>query len=168
MAFSGNALCHSFKKELLEGVHNFKASGGNTFKLALFTNSQAGNDSLGGSSSDMDETITAYNTGGTSANEISNTGNYAQGGGTLVISSANAPSLKSTSTATTQFDNLEFGGGGNVVTLTARGALIYNDSASGDPAVCVLDFGADKSASSGTFTVIFPTNDASSALIRIA
>ena len=168
MAFSGNALCHSFKKELLEGVHNFKASGGNTFKLALFTNSQAGNDSLGGSSSDMDGTITAYNTGGTSSNEISNTGNYAQGGGTLAISSANAPSLKSTSTATTQFDNLEFGGGGNVVTLTARGALIYNDSASGDPAVCVLDFGADKSASSGTFTVIFPTNDASSALIRIA
>ena len=101
-------------------------------------------------------------------NEISNTGNYAQGGGTLVISSANAPSLKSTSTATTQFDNLEFGGGGNVVTLTARGALIYNDSASGNPAVCVLDFGADKSASSGTFTVIFPTNDASNALIRIA
>jgi len=165
MAFSGNALCHSFKKELLEGVHNFKASGGNTFKLALFTNSQAGNDSLGGSSSDMDETITAYNTGGTSSNEVSNTGNYAQGGGTLTSID---PSLKSTSTATTQFANLEFGGGGNVVTLTARGALIYNDSASGDPAVCVLDFGADKSASSGTFTVIFPTNDASSALIRIA
>ena len=143
MAFSGNALCHSFKKELLEGVHNFKLSGGSTFKLALFTNSQAGNDSLGGSSSTMDATITAYNTGGTSSNEISNTGDYTQGGGTLTRVD---PALKSTSTATTQFANLEFGSGGNVVTLTARGALIYNDSASGDPAVCVLDFGADKSA----------------------
>lgn len=165
MAFSGNALCNSFKKELLEGVHNFKLSGGSTFRLALFTNSQAGNDSLGGSSSTMDATITAYNTGGTSSNEVSNTGDYTQGGGTLTRVD---PALKSTSTATTQFANLEFGSGGNVVTLTARGALIYNDSASGDPAVCVLDFGADKSASSGTFTVIFPTNDASNALIRIA
>ena len=165
MAFSGNALCNSFKKELLEGVHNFKLSGGSTFRLALFTNSQAGNDSLGGSSSTMDATITAYNTGGTSSNEVSNTGDYTQGGGTLTRVD---PALKSTSTATTQFANLTFGSGDNVVTLTARGALIYNDSASGDPAVCVLDFGADKSASSGTFTVIFPTNDASSALIRIA
>ena len=163
MAFSGNALCHSFKKELLEGVHNFKASGGNTFKLALFTNSQAGNDNLGGSSSTMDATVTAYSS--SASNEVSNTGDYSAGGGTLTRVD---PALKSTSTATTQFANLEFGGGGNVVTLTARGALIYNDSASGDPAVCVLDFGADKSASSGTFTVIFPTNDASSALIRIA
>ena len=165
MAFSGNALCNSFKKELLEGVHNFKLSGGSTFRLALFTNSQAGNDSLGGSSSTMDATITAYNTGGTSSNEVSNTGDYTQGGGTLTRVD---PALKSTSTATTQFANLTFGSGDNVVTLTARGALIYNDSASGDPAVCVLDFGADKSASSGTFTVIFPTNDASNALIRIA
>ena len=163
MAFSGNALCNSFKKELLEGVHNFKNSGGRTFKLALFTNSQAGNDNLGGSSSTMDATVTAYSS--SASNEVSNTGDYSAGGGTLTRVD---PALKSTSTATTQFANLEFGGGGNVVTLTARGALIYNDSASGDPAVCVLDFGADKSASSGTFTVIFPTNDASSALIRIA
>ena len=163
MAFSGNALCNSFKKELLEGVHNFKTSGGNTFKLALFTNSQAGNDNLGGSSSTMDATVTAYSS--SASNEVSNTGDYSAGGGTLTRVD---PALKSTSTATTQFANLEFGGGGNVVTLTARGALIYNDSASGDPAVCVLDFGADKSASSGTFTVIFPTNDASNALIRIA
>jgi|TARA_B100000242_G_scaffold250355_1_gene191806 hypothetical protein len=163
MAFSGNALCNSFKKELLEGVHNFKNSGGSTFKLALFTNSQAGNDNLGGSSSTMDATVTAYSS--SASNEVSNTGDYSAGGGTLTRVD---PALKSTSTATTQFANLEFGGGGNVVTLTARGALIYNDSASGDPAVCVLDFGADKSASSGTFTVIFPTNDASNALIRIA
>jgi len=163
MAFSGNALCNSFKKELLEGVHNFKLSGGSTFRLALFTNSQAGNDNLGGSSSTMDATVTAYSS--SASNEVSNTGDYSAGGGTLTRVD---PALKSTSTATTQFANLEFGGGGNVVTLTARGALIYNDSASGDPAVCVLDFGADKSASSGTFTVIFPTNDASNALIRIA
>jgi|TARA_R100001463_G_scaffold136100_1_gene200661 hypothetical protein len=161
MAFSGNALCNSFKQELLEGVHNFKNSGGDTFKFVMYTNSQAGNDSLGGSSSTMDATVTAYNTGGTSSNEISNTGDYSQGGGTLTRVD---PSLKSTSTATTQFGTLTF----SSVTLTARGALIYNDSASGDPAICVLDFGADKSASSGTFQINFPTNDASNALIRIA
>ena len=164
MAFSGNALCNSFKQELLEGVHNFKNSGGDTFKFVMYTNSQAGNDSLGGSSSTMDATVTAYNTGGTSSNEISNTGDYSQGGGTLTRVD---PSLKSTSTATTQFANLTFGSGDSVVTLTARGALIYN-STNSNKAVCVLDFGSDKSASSGTFTVIFPTNDASIALIRIA
>jgi len=159
MAFSGNALCNSFKQELLEGVHNFTGSG-NTFKFAMYTNSQAGNDNLGGSSSTMDATVTAYSS--SASNEVSSSG-YTAGGGTLAISSANAPSLKSTSTATTQFDTLTFSG----VTLTARGALIYNDTNS-DKAVCVLDFGSDKSASSGAFQINFPTNDASNALIRIA
>ena len=156
MAFSGNALCNSFKQELLEGVHNFTTSG-NTFKFAMYTNSQAGNDNLGGTSSTMDATVTAYS--GSASNEVSSSG-YTAGGGTLVNV---APSLKSTSTATTQFNPFTFSG----VTLTARGALIYNDTNS-DKAVCVLDFGSDKSASSGAFTINFPTNDASNALIRIA
>tara|TARA_B100000214_G_scaffold356306_1_gene314828 strand:+ start:365 stop:835 length:471 start_codon:yes stop_codon:yes gene_type:complete len=156
MAFSGNALCNSFKQELLEGVHNFTGSG-NTFKFAMYTNSQAGNDNLGGTSSTMDATVTAYSS--SASNEVSSSG-YTAGGGTLTNV---APSLKSTSTATTQFSTLTFSG----VTLTARGALIYNDTNS-DKAVCVLDFGSDKSASSGAFQINFPTNDASNALIRIA
>ena len=155
MAFSGNALCHSFKKELLEGVHNFTTSG-NTFKFAMYTNSQAGSE-LGGTSSTMDATVTAYSS--SASNEVSSSG-YNAGGGELTNV---APSLKSTSTATTQFSTLTFSG----VTLTARGALIYNDTNS-DKAVCVLDFGTDKSASSGAFQINFPTNDASNALIRIA
>ena len=156
MAFSGNALCNSFKQELLEGVHNFTGSG-NTFKFAMYTNSQAGNDNLGGSSSTMDATVTAYSS--SASNEVSSSGYTAGGGGLTNVD----PSLKSTSTATTQFSPLTFSG----VTLTARGALIYNDTNS-DKAVCVLDFGSDKSASSGAFTINFPTNDASNALIRIA
>ena len=156
MAFSGNALCNSFKQELLEGVHNFTGSG-NTFKFAMYTNSQAGNDNLGGTSSTMDATVTAYSS--SASNEVSSSGYTAGGGGLTNVD----PSLKSTSTATTQFSPLTFSG----VTLTARGALIYNDTTS-DKAVCVLDFGADKSASSGAFTINFPTNDASNALIRIA
>ena len=156
MAFSGNALCNSFKQELLEGVHNFTTSG-NTFKFAMYTNSQAGNDNLGGTSSTMDATVTAYSS--SASNEVSSSG-YNAGGGELVNI---APSLKSTSTATTQFGAFTFSG----VTLTARGALIYN-STNSNKAVCVLDFGADKSASSGAFTINFPTNDASNALIRIA
>ena len=155
MAFSGNALCNSFKQELLEGVHNFTGSG-NTFKLAMYTNSQAGSE-LGGSSSTMDATVTAYSS--SASNEVSSSG-YTAGGGELTNVD---PSLKSTSTATTQFSTLTFSG----VTLTARGALIYNDTNS-DKAVCVLDFGSDKSASSGAFQINFPTNDASNALIRIA
>ena len=155
MAFSGNALCNSFKQELLEGVHSFTTSG-NTFKFAMYTNSQAGSE-LGGDSSTMDATVTAYS--GSASNEVSSSG-YSAGGGALTNV---APSLKSTSTATTQFSPLTFSG----VTLTARGALIYNDTNS-DKAVCVLDFGSDKSASSGAFTINFPTNDASNALIRIA
>ena len=155
MAFSGNALCNSFKQELLEGVHNFTTSG-NTFKFAMYTNSQAGSE-LGGTSSTMDATVTAYS--GSASNEVSSSG-YNAGGGELVNI---APSLKSTSTATTQFNPFTFSG----VTLTARGALIYN-STNSNKAVCVLDFGTDKSASSGAFTINFPTNDASNALIRIA
>ena len=144
MAFSGNFMCTSFKKELLEGVHNFKNSGGSTFKLALYTNSAS---------------FTAATTAYTTSNEVSGTG-YSAGGGTLTRID---PTTSST-TALTDFSDLTFSSS----TITARGALIYNDSASGDPSVVVLDFGSDKSSSSGDFTVQFPAADASNAIIRIA
>ena len=144
MAFSGNFMCTSFKKELLEGVHNFKNSGGSTFKLALYTNSAS---------------FTAATTAYTTSNEVSGSG-YSAGGGTLTRV---APTTSST-TAYTDFSDLTF----SSATITARGALIYNDSASGDPTVVVLDFGADKVSTSGDFTIVFPTADSSNAIIRIA
>ncbi len=144
MAFNGNFMCTSFKKELLEGVHNFKTSGGSTFKLALYTNSASFNAST-----------TAY----TATNEVSGTG-YSAGGGTLTRVN---PTTSGT-TAFTDFSDLTFSN----ATITARGALIYNDSASGDPTVVVLDFGGDKTSTAGDFTIVFPTADASNAIIRIA
>jgi len=138
------AMCTSFKKELLEGVHNFKNSGGSTFQLALYTSSA----SLGAST-------TAY----TTSNEVSGT-NYTAKGGTLTRVD---PSTSGT-TALTDFADLTF----STATVTARGALIFNDSASGDPAVCVLDFGGDKTSTAGDFTIQFPAADASNAIIRIA
>ena len=144
MAFSGNFMCTSFKKELLEGVHNFKNSGGSTFKLAMYTNSAS---------------FTAATTAYTTSNEVSGTG-YSAGGGTLTRV---YPTTSST-TAFTDFSDLTFSSS----SITARGALIYNDSASGDPTVVVLDFGSDKTSSSGDFTITFPTANSSSAIIRIA
>ena len=144
MAFSGNFMCTSFKKELLEGVHNFKNSGGNTFKLAMYTNSASFN-----------AATTAY----TTSNEVSGTG-YSAGGGTLT----RVDPTTSSTTAFTDFDDLTFSSS----TITARGALIYNDTARGDPTVVVLDFGSDKTSSSGDFTIQFPTANSSSAIIRIA
>jgi len=145
MAFNGNFMCTSFKKELLQGTHNFTASSGNTFKLALYTNSA---------------TFTAATTAYTSSNEVSNSGSYSAGGGTLT----NVTPTTSGTTALTDFADLEF----TSATITARGALIYNDSAAGDPTVAVLDFGADKTSTTGTFTIQFPTADATNAIIRIA
>ena len=145
MAFSGNFMCTSFKKELMTATHNFSASGGNTFKLALYTNSASFN-----------AATTAY----TSTNEVSNSGSYSAGGGALT----NVTPTSSGTTALTDFDDLEF----TSATITARGALIYNDSAAGDPTVAVLDFGADKTSTTGTFTIQFPTADATNAIIRIA
>ena len=145
MAFNGNFMCTSFKKELLQGTHNFTASSGNTFKLALYTNSASFN-----------AATTAYTTG----NEVSNSGSYSAGGGTL----SKVTPTSSGTTALTDFANLNF----TSASITARGALIYNDSASGDPTVAVLDFGADKTSTSGTFTIQFPAADASNAIIRIA
>ena len=145
MAFSGNFMCTSFKKELLQGTHNFTASSGNTFKLALYTNSA---------------TFTAATTAYTATNEVSNSGTYSAGGGALT----NVTPTSSGTTALTDFADLAF----TSATITARGALIYNDSAAGDPTVAVLDFGADKTSTTGTFTIQFPTADATNAIIRIA
>tara|TARA_R110001606_G_scaffold144719_1_gene284072 strand:+ start:1213 stop:1650 length:438 start_codon:yes stop_codon:yes gene_type:complete len=145
MAFTGNFMCTSFKKQLLTGTHNFTASSGNTFKIALYTNSASFNAST-----------TAY----TSSNEVSNSGSYTAGGGALT----NVTPTISGTTALTDFADKEF----TSATITARGALIYNDSAAGDPTVAVLDFGADKTSTTGTFTIQFPTPDASNAIIRIA
>ena len=144
MAFSGNFMCTSFKKELLEAVHNFKNSGGSTFNLALYTNSAS---------------FTAATTAYTSSNEVSSTGYTAKGAALTRVD----PSTSGT-TALTDFSDLTF----STATVTARGALIFNDSASGDPSVVVLDFGGDKTSTAGDFTVVFPTADASNAIIRIA
>ena len=137
------AMCTSFKKELLEGTHNFKNSGGSTFKLALFT-----------SSATLGASTTAYAT----TNEVTGTG-YSAGGDSLT----RVDPTSSGTTAFTDFADLTF----STATITANGALIYNSSAS-DAAVIVLAFGGDKTSTAGDFTVQFPTADASNAIIRIA
>jgi len=148
MAFSGNFMCSSFKQELLEGGHNFKNSGGHTFKLAMYTNSASFN-----------AATTAY----TTSNEVSGSG-YTAGGGTLTRVD---PSLSGT-TALTDFYDLTF----TSATVTARGALIYNTTTGGgsgtNDTVVVLDFGSDKTSTAGDFTIQFPAADASNAIIRIA
>ena len=144
MAFTGNFMCTSFKKELMTATHDFTASTGNTFKLAMYTNSAS---------------FTAATTAYTATNEVSGTG-YSAGGGTLT----NVTPTTSGTTAYADFADLTF----STATITARGALIYNDTATGDPSVVVLDFGGDKTSTAGDFTVVFPTADASNAIIRIA
>jgi len=144
MAFSGNFLCTSFKVELMKGVHNFTAAS-DKFKLALYNNSSS---------------FTAATTAYTSTNEISGT-NYTAKGNFLT----SVTPVASSTTALTDFADEVF----STVTISAvRGALIFNEAATSDPTVCVLDFGADKAASSGDFTIVFPTADASNAIIRIA
>jgi hypothetical protein len=145
MAFSGNYMCTSFKTELMQAVHNFNSAGGNTFKLALYDNSAS---------------FTAATTAYTSTNEVAASGSYSAGGGALT----NVTPTSSGTTALTSFSNLSF----TSATITAFGALIYNSSAAGNPSVIVLDFGGAKTSTSGTFTIIFPTADASNAIIRIA
>ena len=129
----------------MEGVHNFTTGTVNTFKLALYDYSAA---------------FTAATTAYTATNEVSNSGSYAAGGGALT----NVTPTSTGTTAFTDFADLSF----TSATITAYGALIYNDSAAGDPAVCILDFGGAKTSTSGTFTIIFPTADSTSAIIRIA
>lgn len=144
MAFTGNFMATSFKQQLLTGTHNF-SSGGNTFKLAMYTNSAS---------------FTAATTAYTATNEVGNSGTYAAGGGTLT----NVTPTTSGTTAFTDFNDLTF----TSATITARGALIYNDTVAGDPAVVVLDFGSDKTSTSGDFTIVFPAAGATTAIIRIA
>ena len=145
MAFTGNFMCTSFKVELMRAVHNFTTSTGNTFKLALYDNSAS---------------FTAATTAYTSSNEVANSGTYAAGGGILT----NVTPTSSGTTAFTDFADLSF----TSATITAFGAMIYNDSAAGDPSVCILDFGGAKTSTVGTFTIVFPTADSSNAIIRIA
>ena len=145
MAITTNAICNSFKKELLEATHNFSNPGGNTFKLSMYTNSAT-----------LGKSTTSFTTG----NEVSSpSGGYSSGGKALV----NTGTSLATNTAITDFADLSFVG----VTITARGALIYNDT-NADKAVAVLDFGGDKTASAGTFTIQFPAFTTSAAILRIA
>ena len=148
MAFSGNFMCTSFKQELLTGSHDF-TNGNDVFKLALYDNSAS---------------FTAATTAYTTSNEVSASGSYSAGGGTLT----NVTPTTSGTTAFTDFADLTF----TSATITARGALIYNTQTAGGSGttdtVVVLDFGSNKSSTSGDFQVVFPTADASNAIIRIA
>ena len=137
------AMCTTFKKELLEAVHNFKNTGGSTFNLALYT-----------SSATLNASTTAY----TTSNEVSGTGYTATGAALTSVT----PTTSGT-TAFCDFADLTFSSS----TITANGALIYNDTQS-DKAVCTLAFGGDKTSTAGDFTIQFPTADASNAIIRIA
>jgi hypothetical protein len=149
MSFTGNFMCTSFKQQLLQAKHDFTASTGDTFKLALYTNSAS---------------FTAATTDYTVTNEVGNSGTYSAGGGTLT----NITPTTSGTTALTDFDDISF----TSATITARGALIYNTTTGAGTGttdtVVVLDFGSDKTSTAGTFTVQFPTADASNSIIRIA
>ena len=138
-----SALCTSFKQEILVGTHNFTATAGNSFKLALYT-----------SSATLNASTTAY----TTSNEVSGTGYTATGAALTSVT----PTTSGT-TAFCDFADLTFSSS----TITANGALIYNDTQS-DKAVCTLAFGGDKTSTAGDFTIQFPTADASNAIIRIA
>ncbi len=142
-----SAVCNSFKTEVLEAKHNFLASGGNTFNIALYT-----------SSATLNKSTTAYST----SNEISNTSGSAYSAKGKALTSVN-PAL-STDTACCDFNDISW----TSASFTANGCLIFNDSASGDPAVCSIAFGSDKTVTSGTFTIQFPTADADNAILRIA
>ena len=142
------AVCDSFKKELLEGEHDFRSSGGDQFKLALY-----------GSSASLSNTTTAY----TTSQEVSASGTYAAGGGNLTSTGAAATN----NTSFIDFSDISF----TSATISAQAAVIYNSNTSAttntNAAVMVLDFGAVKTSTSGTFTVQFPTNNATSAILRI-
>jgi hypothetical protein len=142
-----SAICNSFKVEILTGVHNFTASTGNTFNLALYT-----------SSATLDKDTTAYS----STNEITNTSGSAYSAKGNALTSV-TPVL-STDTAVCDFANTSW----SSASFTANGCLIFNDTAAGDPAVCAIAFGGDKTVTSGTFTIEFPAASAGTAIIGIA
>lgn len=151
MAFSGNYMCTSFKTEIMVGVHNFTTAS-NVFKLALFTDSAT-----------LDATTVSYTASAAAGGEITGT-NYTTTGEFMT---SVTPAAIGT-TALVDFSDVTFS---NVTITGVRGALLYNNapvSGGGTPAVCVLDFGVDKAANQGDFTVVMPTADASNALIRIA
>ena len=141
-----SAICSSFKQELLQGKHSFESSGGHTFKLALFDSGA----SLGAATTDYSTSEEITNTSGTA---------YTSGGATLT----SVTPVASSTTAVCDFSDVSY----SSASFTANGALIYNSSAS-NKAVAVIAFGGDKTVSSGTFTIQFPTADASNAIIRIA
>ena len=142
-----SAICNSFKTEILTAIHNFTASTGNTFNLALYT-----------SSATLSKSTTAYS----ATNEITNTS------GTAYTAKGNALTsvtpVLSSDTAVCDFSDTSW----TSASFTANGCLIFNDTATGDPACCAIAFGGDKTVSSGTFTIQFPTADSSDAIIRIA
>ena len=142
-----SAVCTSFKVELLKGVHDFTATTGNTFKIALYTS---------------DATLGASTTAYTTSNEITNTSGtaYTAAGATLT----SVTPVASSTTAVCDFADVSY----SSATFTANGALIYNDTATGDPACVAIAFGGDKTVTSGTFTIQFPTADATNAIIRLA
>ena len=139
-----SAICNSFKQEILQGEHNFTASSGDTFNLALYT-----------SSATLNKSTTAY----TTSNEVSGSGYTAKGNALTSVT----PVADST-TAVCDFSETSF----TSASFTARGCLIFNDSHSSDAAVCAIVFGSDKTVTRGTFTIQFPAADASNAIIRIA
>jgi len=142
-----SAICNSFKQEILEAEHNFTASTGNTFKLALY---------------DSDATLGASTTAYSSSEEITNTSGTAYTAGGKALTSV-TPTLDS-STAVCDFSDVSW----TSASFTARGCLIYNDSHSTNASVCAIDFGGDKTATSGTFTIQFPAAAATTAIVRIA
>ena len=153
------AMATSFKAELMLAVHDFRPTGGDTFKIALYT-----------SSASIGANTTAY----TATNEVATGGNYSAGGNTLVnLGVVTSNNSASTGTGFTDFTDTTW----TNATITARGALIYNTTPSANSnanttltnaAVCALDFGADKTVNNDTFQIIFPTPDANSAIVRIS
>ena len=142
-----SAICNSFKVEILTGTHNFTASTGDTFNLALYTDSAT-----------LSKSTTAYS----SSNEITNASGSAYSAKGNALTSV-TPVL-STDTAVCDFANSSW----SSASFTARGCLIFNDTAAGDPAVCAIDFGGNKTVTSGTFTIEFPAASAGTAIIGIA
>jgi hypothetical protein len=146
-----SAVCSSFKQELLQGKHDFDSAGGDTFKIALYTSSAT----LGAATTDYSATNEITNDAGSA---------YVAGGATLT----NAGVSLSSTTAFTDFNDVSY----SSASFTANGALIYNTTTDGGTgtteAVCVIAFGGDKTATNGTFTIQFPTADASNAILRLA
>jgi hypothetical protein len=146
------AMCTAFKSEVLKATHNFSASGGNSFKLALYAEG-------GGGKSSTTATLGATTTAFTTTGEVASSGTYVTGG----LALTNIDPTTGGTTGFTDFADKSF----TTATITAMGAMIYNDTNS-DKSVCILDFGSNKTSTAGTFTITFPAAAASTAIIRIA